>query len=84
MKRNQLPFALSIKNITELLYSSALGASYIIVEKNLAKTSQNIAQEYLMDAKVLAFISDEEDIVELGLLGIDGVIFADAIVKINS
>ncbi|MDK9692927.1 MAG: hypothetical protein OEL19_01610 [Sulfurimonas sp.] len=84
MKRNQLPFALSIKNITELLYASALGTSYIIVEKNLAKTSQNIAQEYLMDAKVLAFISDEEDIEELGLLGIDGVIFADAIVKINS
>lgn len=84
MQRNQLPFALSITTITELLYASALGASYIIVEKNLAKTAQNIAQEYLMDAKILAFISEEEDIEELGLLGVDGVIFGDAIVKINT
>jgi len=84
MKHNQLPFALAVSTITELLYASALGASCIIVEKNLAKTAQNIAQEYLMDAKILAFISDEEDIEELGLLGVDGVIFADAIIKINS
>ncbi len=84
MKRNQLPFALSIQNITELLYASALGASYIIVEKNLAKTAQNIAQEYLMDAKILAFILEEEDIEELALLGVDGVLFPNAIVKISS
>lgn len=84
IQRNQLEAALHIKNITELLYASAFGASYIIVEKNLAKTAQNIAQEYLMDAKILAFILEEDDIEELALLGIDGVVFSNAIVKINS
>lgn len=81
---NSMPLCIYVKNITELLYASALGAKYITVPKELAKTAQNIAENYLFDAKILALIEDEEEIEELGLLGIDGTIFPNAIIKINS
>lgn len=76
-----IPMALHVRNITELLYASSFGALYIVVEKELAKTAQNIAQNYLFDAKVLVFVTDESEIEELGLLGVDGVIFPNAIIK---
>lgn len=81
---NSMPLCLFVKNITELLYASALGAKYIAVEKELTKTAQNIAENYLFDAKILTIIEDEEEIEELGLLGVDGVIFPNAIIKISS
>lgn len=81
---SEIPMALHVKNITELLYASSFGALYIVVEKELAKTAQNIAEKYLFDAKILVFVTDEREIEELGLLGIDGVIFPNAIIKINS
>ena len=79
-----MPIAISVENITEILYASALGASYIVVEKELAKTAQNLADNYLFDAKILVMIESEDEIEELALLGADGVIFADAIVKVNN
>lgn len=81
---NSVKTALFVKNITEILYASSLGASYIIIEKELAKTAQNIAENYLFDAKILALIEEEDEIEELALLGVDGVIFSGAIVKISS
>ncbi len=81
---NQVEFALSITDITELIYASALGAKYILVSREAAKTAQNIAENYLFDAKILVNISDNEEIEEIALLGIDGVIFSNAIIKINS
>lgn len=81
---NSVKVAVFVKNITETLYASSLGASYIIIEKELAKTTQNIAENYLFDAKILALIEEEEEIEELALLGVDGVIFSGAIIKISS
>jgi len=81
---NQVEFALSVTDITELIYASALGAKYILVSREAAKTAQNIAENYLFDAKILVNISDNEEIEEIALLGIDGVIFSNAIIKINS
>lgn len=83
LQQNGVPFALNIKNITELIYGSALGASYITVSKKLAKTAQNIAENYLFDAKILVHIEEEDEIEELALLGVDGALFAQAIVKIS-
>lgn len=83
LQKNDLIFALGVTNITELIYASALNARYIIVEKKLAKSAQNIAENYLFDAKVLVRIDEEEEIEELAILGVDGVIFAEAIVKIT-
>lgn len=81
---NNVKIALLVEDITQLMYASSLGASYIIVDKTLAKTAQNIAQEYLFDAKILVHISHDEEIEELALLGVDGVIYANAIIKITS
>lgn len=82
--KNGVKTAVSAQNITDILYASSLGASFIIVKKDLAKTAQNIAENYLFDAKILILIKEEKEIEELGLLGVDGVIFPDAIIKINS
>ena len=81
---NNVKIALLVEDITQLMYASSLGASYIIVDKTLAKTAQNIAQEYLFDAKILVHIFHDEEIEELALLGVDGVIYANAIIKITS
>lgn len=81
---NSVKIAIFAKNITEVLYASSLGASYIVVEKELAKSAQNIAENYLFDAKILALTEDEDEIEELALLGVDGAIFSNAIIKISS
>lgn len=82
--KNNLCLALSVKNINELIYASNLGASYIIVEKDLAHSAQKIANEYLFDAKILVSIQDENEIEEFALNSIDGVIFSNAIIKTPS
>jgi hypothetical protein len=83
-KQNSVEFCLKVQNVTEIIYASNLGASYILVDKDLAKTAQNLANNYLFDAKVLVMIEDDDEIEELALLGVDGVIYSDAIIKTNS
>ncbi|MBU1659320.1 hypothetical protein KKG72_09755 [bacterium] len=83
-KENDITLALSVENINEIIYSSSLEASYIIVSRELASKAQNIANNYLFDAKILVSIEEEQEIQEMALLGVDGVIFSNAIVKINS
>jgi len=84
LQENKIRFALRVLNINELIYAAALDASYILVEKELAKTAQSIAENYLFDAKILVHIQEEREIEEMALLGIDGVLFSNAIVKISS
>lgn len=81
---NGIRVALHVDNITELVYANALDVSYIVVKKDLAKTAQDLAQNYLFDAKILVTVENEDEIEELALLGLDGVIFSNAIIKINS
>ena len=83
-KENSVGFALGVKSTNELIYASSLGAKYIIVKKELAKTAQKIAETYLFDAKILVRVEDEDEIEEMAILGIDGIIFSNAIIKINS
>lgn len=81
---NELTFALSVNNITELIYAASLHANYIIVEQDLVKTAQELAQNYLFDAKILAKIDNDDDIEEMAILGVDGVIYPSAVIKITS
>jgi len=81
---NGVILALGATNVTEIVYASTLGATFIIVPKELAKTAQNIANNYLFDAKILVHIDKENEIEELAILGVDGVVFSNAIIKINS
>jgi hypothetical protein len=84
LQNNNIRFALQIENVTQLIYASALQSSYIFVPQELAKTALEIAQNYLFDAKILVHIQQEQEIEEYALLGIDGVVFASAIVKITT
>jgi len=83
-RENGVSMALKISTITELIYASSLGASYIVVSGENAKTAQNIAENYLFDAKILVMIDNYDAIEELALLGVDGVICSNAIIKTNS
>ena len=81
---NQISTSIFTEDITQVIYAASLEASFIIVHKDLAKAAQNIANEYLFDAKILVLIENETEIEELALLSVDGVIFSNATVKINS
>jgi hypothetical protein len=82
---NNVAYGIHITTLLELILANNLHASYIFTPKELAKSAQNIAQEYLFDAKILVPIQDEAEIEELALLGIDGAIFmAKSVVKISS
>ncbi|NPA60250.1 MAG: hypothetical protein GXO30_07295 [Epsilonproteobacteria bacterium] len=81
---NSISLAISVSNITQSIYASSLGSDFIIVDKELAKSVQDIANNYLFDAKILVNIKSENEIEELALQGIDGVIFSNAIIKTNS
>ena len=82
-KENSIAFMLSVQNITELIYASALTAKFILVPKELAKTAQDIAESYLFDAKIIVKIDKESEIEKMVLLSLDGVLFTNAIIKIT-
>lgn len=81
---NQVKMSICAKNIRDIIYASALGASYIIVPKDLASKARELANEYLFDAKILVLIEEESEIEEIAIIGVDGVVFSNAIIKINS
>jgi len=84
LNSNAIAFALGVQNITELIYANALDSSYIVVSQELVRDAQNIAESYLFDAKILLHSDDENDIEAMALLGVDGILFSNAIIKINS
>jgi len=81
---NQISTSICAKDITQVIYAASLEASFIVVHKELAKNARNIANEYMFDAKILVLVENETEIEELALVGVDGVIFSNAIIKINS
>jgi hypothetical protein len=83
-RANGVAFSLGASSITELIYASSLGAKYVLLNKSLAKIAQEIAETYLFDTKILVHIEKDKEIEEMALLGIDGVIYPNAIIKINS
>jgi len=79
---NGIAMALGVNDIVELVYASSLGASFIVVSKELASSAQEIANNYLFDAKILVKIEDEKEIKDLAILGVDGVVFSNGIIKV--
>jgi len=80
--KNSVRFAVLAHNIKEIVFAHQFGATYIVVERALVKSAQHIANEYLFDGKILAIIEQEDEIEELALLGVDGVIFPQAIKEV--
>lgn len=75
-KKNSLDFGVVVSSLLEVIYCANIGASFIFVDdKELTKKAQKLACEYLFDAKIVAFIDHEDEIVPLAKKGVDGVIF---------
>lgn len=83
LNTNDIGFVLHVHSITEAVLAENLNARYIAVEAHLAKSIQNLAEHYLFDAKILVHSDNEADIEEFALLGIDGILFREAVVKIS-
>ncbi|NOZ89750.1 MAG: hypothetical protein GXO60_00530 [Epsilonproteobacteria bacterium] len=79
-QKNFIPFCLHINSIKEAIFANSFGAKYIISSKDLAKEIMPIAQNYLFDTRVLAQISDEDEIEEMAKAGVDGVILSSSII----
>jgi len=76
---NDVPYAVTVSSLKDAIFCNALEASFIICEENEACIIQPIAEKYLFDTKILVLIHDEKNISKIARLGIDGVIFAEAI-----
>jgi len=84
LNSNSVRFALEVENIRDVIYAENLGASFILLKETLAKSAQKVAETYLFDAKILVHIEEESQIETMAYEGIDGVVFANAIVKIST
>ena len=74
-QENGLNYSIEVENIKEAIFSNLLGAKFILCSKKLAIELMPIAQNYLFDTEVLAYVSDENEIEELAKQGVDGVFF---------
>ena len=77
-QENNIAYAVLTDSLDDAVFANALGAKYMICEKDVALMIQPIAQEYLFDARVLVLIHNEKEISQIAKSGIDGVIFAEA------
>lgn len=72
---NSIKYGVKVNSIVEIIYSNSLQAKYILPNNNILKISQKLADNYMFDSKILATISKIEDIEDIALKEIDGVIY---------
>jgi len=73
---NRVSYASEAFSIRDAVLLNALKATYIVVlNRELAESIQQIANEYLFDTKILQVIASEDEIESCAKVGIDGVIF---------
>ncbi|GAB6074593.1 hypothetical protein [Nautilia lithotrophica] len=73
-KINNIRYGVIVSDIKELIFCANLGANYIFCDtiKN-AKIFQKIADEYLLDSKIVLFVDNFEEINEIAHYGIDAI-----------
>lgn len=81
-KENNIFCAVIVNNIREAVYCNALNSRYIICKKAISKNIQKIAENYMFDSKVLTVIEKSDEIEEVALSEIDGVIYSHLLHKI--
>ena len=84
LRQNSIRFALHIESVTDAVIAENLGASYLIVLPKYGEAIQKVAEHYLFDAKVLGYLEEIGDLEDLIEMRLDGAIFSDAMIKINS
>jgi len=73
-KLNSIPYGVNINSIKELIFISNLNAKYAFADNiENAKLFQKIANEYLLDTKIIVYINNFDEIEKVAMLGIDGV-----------
>ncbi len=73
-KINNIAYGVIINNIKELIFVSNLKAKYVFTDNiENAKKFQKIANEYLLDTKIVYLIKSLDDIETPAHLGIDAV-----------
>lgn len=72
---NSLGYAVVVNSVKESIYANSLNSKYIICHKNLDKTVQKIAENYMFDSKILTIINNCNEIEEIALKEIDGIIY---------
>ena len=78
---NDISYAVLIKDLNEAIYASIQRASFLMVEKELAKQIQELAENYMFDAKVVQIIDKEDEIKKVALAQIDAVVYRSSIWK---
>jgi len=73
--QNDINYAVVTTSIKESVYSNSLNAKYIISPNNILEPIQKIAENYMFDSKILAVIKNENEIEDIAIKQIDGVIF---------
>ena len=73
-KINSIPFGVNINSLKELIFISNFNAKYAFADNiENAKIFQKIANEYLLDTKIILLINSFEEIETIAMLGIDGI-----------
>lgn len=82
-RENALEFALDVTSLKDALFAENLDAKYILTSYENASVVQRAVDTYLFDAKLLIHVQDESKMEDLAQHGIDGIIFAEAIIKVS-
>lgn len=72
---NSVTYAVKITSFTDLVVYANLGAKYVIIQHTNVEEFQRIANDYLLDTKILVLIQSTQEIENIARLGIDGVIY---------
>lgn len=74
-EENNIDSCVVTKSLQEVIYASSFSVKYIVVEKNISKHAQDIANNYMLDSKILVIIDTNDEIVDHALDEIDGIIY---------
>lgn len=77
--QNDINYGVMVSSLQEAVVANAMDSKYIIPRDNILQTVQNIAENYMFDSKIIALIESQDDIEEIALKSIDGVIYKQVI-----
>jgi len=73
-------FCVETENLDEIIVANAAGAKFIVVPRELACKAAKLAQDYLFDAQICAFVESENELAALSETGADSAIFKNAVI----
>jgi hypothetical protein len=74
-KKNDIAYGVYTKHIKEAVLANAMETKYIITLNSTSKEIQDIANEYMFDAKILEIVPSDDAISSVAKKGVDGIIY---------